>query len=68
MFGGPGINAEQRKALVALVVKGTQHKTWSEALEKNGWTPALLTGDEFTQFVDRDFATLRATMARAGML
>jgi putative tricarboxylic transport membrane protein len=68
VFGGPGINAEQRKALIAMVLKGTQHKTWTEALDKNGWTPALLTGDEFTQFVDRDFATLRATMARAGML
>jgi len=68
VFAGPGINAEQRKALIAMVLKSTQHKSWTEALDKNGWTPALLTGDEFTQFVDREFATLRATMARAGML
>jgi putative tricarboxylic transport membrane protein len=68
VYGAPGISAEQRKALVDMIVKATRSKTWAEALEKNGWTPALITGDEFAQFVDRDFAALRATMARAGMV
>ena len=68
VFGGPGITADQRKALIDLVNKATQHKSWQEALEKNGWTPAVLTGEAFGQFVDKEFATLRATMARAGML
>ena len=40
----------------------------SEALAKNSWTPALLTGKEFDAFVDKDFSTLRATMVRAGMV
>ena len=39
-----------------------------EALEKNGWTPALLTGPEFDKFVDEEFASLRAVMAKSGML
>ncbi len=68
VFGGPGITTDQRKALIDLVNKATQHKSWQEALEKNGWTPALLAGDAFGQFVDKEFATLRATMVRAGML
>ena len=68
VFGGPGITADQRKALIATLGKGVKHKSWTEALDKNGWTPALLTGDEFGQFVDHEFAALRATMVRAGML
>jgi putative tricarboxylic transport membrane protein len=68
VYGAPGITAEQRKALVEMVTKATQHKSWAEALEKNGWTPALLTGDAFAQFVERDTAQLRETMTRAGMV
>ncbi|MBI5721449.1 MAG: tripartite tricarboxylate transporter substrate binding protein [Burkholderiales bacterium] len=68
IYGAPGLNAEQRKALIEMIGKAVQHKTWTEALDKNGWTPALLTGDAFAQFVERDSAALRQTMTRAGML
>jgi putative tricarboxylic transport membrane protein len=68
VYGGPGITAEQRKALTDMVVKATKTKSWAEALEKNNWTPALLAGKEFEDFVDREFAALRATMVKAGMI
>jgi putative tricarboxylic transport membrane protein len=68
VYGAPGIAPAQRAALVDLIVKATKHKTWTEALEKNNWTPALLTGKEFEDFVDREFASLRATMVKAGMV
>ena len=68
VYGGPGISAEQRKALTDLIVKATKTRAWAEALEKNGWTPALMVGKEFEDFVDRDFASLRATMVKAGMV
>ena len=68
VYGAPGITADQRKALVELVVKATKSKAWAEALEKNSWTPALLTGAEFEKFVDDDFASLRATMVKSGMV
>ena len=41
---------------------------WQESLEKNDWTPAVLTGAAFDKFVDDEFASLRATMVRAGMV
>ena len=41
---------------------------WKEAMAKNAWTPALLTGKAFDDFVDADFANLRGTMHLAGML
>ena len=68
VYGGPGISADQRKTLIDMIVKATQTKSWAEALEKNGWTPAVLAGDEFSKFVERDNATLRDTMTRAGMI
>lgn len=51
-----------------MVVKATKSKAWAEALEKNNWTPAVLTGAEFAKFVDNDFASLRATMVKSGMI
>ena len=68
VYGAAGITDAQRKALADMVVKATKTKSWAEALEKNNWTPALLTGKEFEDFVDRDFASLRATMVKAGMV
>jgi len=68
VYGAPGISAEQRKALIDMIVKATKSKAWTEAMDKNAWTPALLTGKEFEDFVDREFASLRATMVKAGMI
>ena len=68
VYGAAGISEAQRKALVDVIVKATKTKSWAEALEKNNWTPALLTGKEFEDFVDRDFASLRATMVKSGMV
>jgi putative tricarboxylic transport membrane protein len=68
VYGAPGITPEQRKALTELVVKATKSKAWTEALSKNAWTPALMTGAEFEDFVDREFASLRATMVKSGMI
>jgi len=68
VYGAPGITADQRKALIDIVLKATKSKAWAEALEKNAWTPALMTGDEFAKFVDDEFASLRAVMAKSGMI
>ena len=68
VYGAPGITPEQRKALTELVQKAIGSKSWTEALEKNNWTPAVMVGKEFEDFVDREFASLRATMVKAGMI
>ena len=67
VYGAAGLTAEQRTALTDIIVKATKTKAWAEALAKNGWTPALLTGKAFDDFVDNDFASLRGTMHLAGM-
>jgi putative tricarboxylic transport membrane protein len=68
VYGAPGITPAQRSALIDMLVKAMKTKAWAEALEKNNWTPAVLTGAEFEKFVDEDFAALRATMVKSGMV
>ena len=68
VYGAAGITPEQRKELTEMIVKATKSKSWLEALDKNNWTPAVLTGPEFDKFVDDEFASLRAIMVKAGMV
>jgi len=68
VYGAPGITKAQRKVLTDLVLKAAASKSWAQALEKNNWTPAVLSGAAFDEFVDNDFAALRATMVKAGMI
>ena len=68
VYGAPGITPAQRKDLIDMIVKATKSATWQEALKKNDWTPALLTGAECEKFVDDEFASLRATMVKSGMI
>ena len=68
VYGAPGITPEQRKALIDALAKTYKSKAWQDAMEKNGWTPAWMAGDEFANFVDSEFASMRATMAKSGMI
>ena len=68
VYGAPGITAAQRKALTDMLLKAAKTKSWAEDLEKNNWTAAVMSGKEFEDFVDNDFASLRATMVKAGMI
>lgn len=68
VYGAPGISKAQRDALIAMIEKATKGKAWAEALQKNDWSSAWLAGDAFASFVDQEFASLRATMVKSGMV
>ncbi len=68
VYGAPGITSEQRAALTDMVIKATKSKSWLDALARNAWTPALLTGKAFDDFVDDEFANLRGIMHLSGMV
>ena len=68
VYAPPGISMEQQKALTDMMTLVFRNKSWIESLEKNGWTPALLTGKAFADFVDQEFAMLRAVMVKSGMI
>ena len=67
VYGAPGITDPQKKALTDMLLTALKSPAWAEAVKKNDWTPAVLTGDAFAKFVDDDFASLRAIMAKSGM-
>jgi putative tricarboxylic transport membrane protein len=68
VYGAPGISAAQRGELTDRVVKAARSASWQESLKKNDWTPALLTGKEFDEFVENEFPALRAIMHLSGMI
>ena len=68
VYAPAGLTAAQRKDLTDMVLKATKSKSWAESLEKNNWTPAWMANPEFDDFVDREFASLRATMIKSGMI
>jgi putative tricarboxylic transport membrane protein len=68
VYAPAGLTATQRKDLTDMVLKATKSKSWAESLEKNNWTPAWMANPAFDDFVDSEFASLRATMVKAGMI
>jgi putative tricarboxylic transport membrane protein len=68
VYAAPGISNADKDALTSAVVAATKTKAWTEALSKNGWTPALMTGKEFEDFVEYEFSSLRAIMYLSGMV
>ena len=68
VYGAPGISADQRKTRTDLVLAALKTPSWAEASKKNDWTPAVLAGEPFAKFVDDEFASLRATMTKSGMV
>ena len=68
VYGAPGIRFDQREALIDMVTAALKTGSWQESLQKNSWTPALLTGAAFDRFIDAQFVALRATMVKSGMV
>jgi len=68
VYGAPGITAAQRTNLINMILAALKTKSWAESMEKNDWTAAVLTGPAFEKFVDDEFASLRATMVKSGMV
>jgi putative tricarboxylic transport membrane protein len=68
VYGAPGMTLAQRAALTDKVVGATQSEVWAQALVKNRWTPALLSGEDFDKFVSDDLAALRATLLKSGLI
>jgi putative tricarboxylic transport membrane protein len=53
-FGGPGISTQQRDALIKIIRGATESAAWKTTLEKLGWSPIFLSGDDYKKFVDED--------------
>jgi putative tricarboxylic transport membrane protein len=67
IFGAPGITPAQRDALVKLVRDATETAAWKQTLEKFGWTPFFLAGDEFARFLEEDTRRIAAIIESLGL-
>lgn len=64
----PGISDGARQQMVEVLEKMHGTQQWKEALVKNGWTDAFMTGDRFEQFlVDQD-NRVSSTLTELGLL
>lgn len=68
VYGAPGINDVQKKAMIDAVVAATKQKSWNDALAGNDWFSSLLTGDEFSKFVDAEHKRIEESMRAVGLI
>jgi putative tricarboxylic transport membrane protein len=67
IFGAPGITTAQRDQLVKIVQAATETPAWKETLNKLGWTPWFLGGDQFKAFLEEDTRRVTAIMDSLGL-
>ena len=67
IFGAPGITPQQRDALVKLVKDATDTPAWKATLEKLGWTPVFLGGEDYKKFIDEDNLRVGAIIESLGL-
>jgi putative tricarboxylic transport membrane protein len=67
IFGAPGITPQQRDALVKLVKDATETPAWKATLEKLGWTPYFLGGEDYRRFIEEDTRRIAAIIESLGI-
>jgi putative tricarboxylic transport membrane protein len=67
IFGAPGISPAQRDALVKLVRSATETPAWNSTLEKLGWEPWFLAGDDYKKFLDEDIKRVGTIIESLGL-
>ncbi len=67
VFGAPGISAQQRDALVAMIKAATDSPAWKGTLEKMGWTGYFLAGADYSKFIEEDTRRIGAIVDSLGI-
>jgi putative tricarboxylic transport membrane protein len=67
IFGAPGITPQQRDALVKLVKDAAETPAWKATLEKLGWTPVFLGGEDYRKFLEEDTKRVTAIIESLGL-
>jgi putative tricarboxylic transport membrane protein len=68
LFGAPGINDAQKKALAELVEKMVKSNAWKEVLKQKGWDDAYLGGDAFAKFIADEQKRVEGVMKTVGLV
>ena len=68
LLAPPKTTDEQVTQVTAWLDKVHESQPWQEALKKNGWTDAYLTGAEFKTFLDGQKTEIRDTLTKLGLV
>ena len=63
----PGISDEDKAKLIAALEKMHATDAWKEALVKNSWTDAFITGDEFETFLTEQDTRVADVLTKLGL-
>jgi len=63
----PGISDEDRDAIVGMIEQMHDTPEWQEALETNGWTDFLQTGEEYETFLDEENQRVEGILGEMGL-
>jgi putative tricarboxylic transport membrane protein len=64
----PNTSDEQVQQITARLDTVHSGGPWQDAVKKNGWTDAYLTGDDFTSFFVEQKTEIRETLAKLGLV
>jgi putative tricarboxylic transport membrane protein len=68
IMAGPGITADQRKALTETVEKVVQSKEWTEILKQRGWEDFYLAGAPFEAFLKDEQVRVGEVLRSIGLV
>ena len=63
----PGIDDDDRAELIAIVEEMVVTPEWQAAVERNRWKENLLTGDDFTAFIDEEQQSISTLLEELGL-
>ena len=64
----PGISDDARKSMIKVLEDVHNTQGWKDALVKNGWTDAFITGEAFEQFLVEQDNRVSTTLTELGLL
>ena len=67
VFAPPGVNANQRQAMLTLIEKMVATPQWAEACKTRDWTVITLLGDEFKKFLDEETVRIEGILKELGL-
>ncbi|MFM7346468.1 MAG: Bug family tripartite tricarboxylate transporter substrate binding protein [Tagaea sp.] len=67
VFGTPGINANQRTALIGLVDRMVRSSQWKEEVAKRDWTEIYQSGDDFGRYVAAEVTRIEGVLRSLGL-
>lgn len=64
----PGISEERRQAYIDVLTKMQKTDEWQQAMARNGWTDAFLTGEEYAAFIQSESDRVESVLTDLGLL